>query len=605
MNAGEAFARRWLIARGCAPVRAGALAMAAGQRARRYPRAVALLRAAGLWLIEFVFPRLLLGRWRRASRLDATAFEELEQRAHHAGRLWIRGIYLLARLPLWELRHAEPPPRQTPHPLEPLLARVPPLTDHAEFDVIVVGSGAGGAPLAADLAARGHRVAILEAGGLVQGETTAGALAHYYLNQGFVGGASGNALLPVMLGRNVGGTTPINSATCLEPQPPFLRQWDRITGLPFSDGLLSGELARVRETLGVCVPDRKLLGASGEIFERGLKSLGREGAYVLPRNTPACEGLGRCPFGCPRFHKRSTDIAFLPLALQRGGVLYPGARVDRIAESSTGVQLHVRFRDGQRLSLRARKCVLAGGALGTPQLIRANRLGSHWRAAGDHLKVHPAAKVLALMPDSVHGERGIAQGMGYQAPELPRIAFEGIFTPKSTVAPVLPCAGAAADYWMDHYDRAASFGMMALDRGSGSVRWTGGQPVLRYALHADDVLDLARGMKLMAEAFFAAGAECVLLPLIGLRNEFITAAQLADFSPADVRAHHLVASGFHPQGTAGMGRVADVDHRLYGCRHIFVSDASLLPDTPGVNPQLTIMALSLRLAGMMDTELAS
>lgn len=599
----SAFERRWLSARGCSRGESDAILLAANARARRYPPAFALYRRIGVVLVEFLFPLWLLGRWQRASRLDDDAFELLEQRAHHATPLWIRGTYLLVRLPLWEQRYAESPPQTSPHPLEPWLARMPPAADREAFDVIVIGSGAGGAPLAADLAGLGHRVAVLEAGGLVHGETTAGALARYYLKQGLVGGGAGNALLPVMLGRNIGGTTPINSATCLEPRPSYLHRWDEITGLPFSDGLLAEELDRVRETLGVCVPERNLLGASGELFERGLKALGREGAYVLPRNTPQCEGLGRCPFGCPRHHKRSTDIAFLPLALQRGGRLYDGFQVERVRESHSGVEISGRGRDGRSLRLRARNCVLAGGALGTPRLIRANRLGSHWRSAGDHLKIHPAAKVLALMPGRVDGQRGIAQGMGYQAPDLSRIVFEGIFTPRATVAPVLPCAGRAADEWLANYVRAASFGMMVLDRAHGSVRWSGNNPLLRYALHPDDVFDLARGMQLMAWAFFAAGAERVLLPLVGLPNEFGSASQLGRFRPEMVRAHHLVASGFHPQGTAAMGRVAGPDHRVYGCRHIFVNDASLLPDTPGVNPQLTIMALSLRLAGLMDAEL--
>ncbi|MFA5940656.1 MAG: GMC family oxidoreductase N-terminal domain-containing protein [Sinimarinibacterium sp.] len=604
MSVHRAFAQRWLRARGQPESARDALATTARQRVRRYPRAVALYLAVGSWLVEFLFPLLLLGRWRRASGLDDADFEAFEQRAHHSRHGWIRATYLLARLPLWEQLHPEAPRRPAPHPLQARLAAVAPLIDGKTFDVVIVGSGAGGAPLAAELAGCGHRVAVLESGGLVCGETTGSALYRYYLQQGFVGAAgAGGALLPVMLGRNIGGTTPINSGTCLEPRRAFLEPWDRITGLPFSSGLLAPELARVRETIGICVPDRALLGPSAGIFERGLKALGRDGAYVLPRNTPECEGLGRCPFGCPRFHKRSMDISFLPLAVQRGARLHGGVQVRHIAESRAGVEIGCVLRDGRRLRLRARKCVLAGGALGTPRLIRGNRLGTRWREAGDQLKVHPAAKVLALMPHPVDGERGIAQGMGYLAPELPRVVFEGIFTPKGTVAPVLACAGHAADYWLQNYARAASFGMMVLDRAGGSVRWAGDQPLLRFSMHPSDVRDLALGMKLMAEAFFAAGAQRVLLPVVGMKNEFPSAAALDAFDPGAVEARHILGSGFHPQGTAAIGRVTDSDHRLHGCQNIFVSDASLLPDTPGVNPQVTIMALSLRLAGLMDAEL--
>ncbi len=604
MSTAPALARRWLRARGLAADAADAAASAAWARIARYPRHIRMLAHIAAWSAECLFPLLLLGRLRRASRLDDDSFDRLERRAHGARRLAPRVLFLLLRVPLWEQLFPERTPASQPHPLQRALQHPARLSDAEIVDVLVIGSGAGGAPLAAALAERGRSVVILEAGGLVHGQTTAGALEHYYIEQAFLAGIGrGGAMTALMAGRNVGGTTPINSGTCLTPPREFLRRWDALTGLPFSDGLLDGELAQVAAALGIGVPERRLLGASAEIFERGLLRLGRPGAHVLPRNTPQCRGLGRCPFGCPEHRKHSTDIAFLPQALQHGARLLPQTRATRIVEDAHGVTVHYR-RNGASGTLRARRCVLAAGALGTPQLIRSNRLGSHWRRAGDDLRLHPAAKVLALMPEAVHGERGIAQGMGYRAPELPRIVFEGIFTPKGVVAPALACAGREADRWLDRYDHAASFGMMALDRASGSIRWIAGVPLLRYTLHPDDVLDLARGMKLMGEAFFAAGAQRVLLPLPGLHNSFGSAAELAHFDPAHVAARHILCSGFHPQGTAGIGRVIDGDLRLLGSRHVYVSDASALPDTPGVNPQVTIMALSLRLATHLHHRLA-
>ncbi len=604
MSAGAAFARRWLAARGLKAGAAQDLVADADTRAARYPTHIRQVRAIAGWLAEFLLPLLLLGRLCRASRLNDTDFDQLERRAQAARLLWIRALFLLLRIPLWERMFREPDMPQHRHPLERLLQACPaPQADEA-FDVIVIGSGAGGAPVAMDLSGRGHSVAVIESGGLVYGETTAHALERYYLQQAFlIGIGRGGSMVALMAGRNIGGTTPINSGTSLLPRKEHLQRWDTLTGLPFSDGLLTQELERVRTAIGIGVPERRLLGPSAEIFERGLLALGRSGAYVLPRNTPDCDGLGRCPFGCPSFHKLSTDVSFLPPAMHSGTRLFSGTTVERVSDTARGVSVECRLPDGRRRRLHARKCVLAGGALGTPRLIRGSRLGTHWRAAGDGLKMHPAAKVLALMPEPVHGDRGIAQGMGYLAPELPQIVFEGIFTPKGTVAPVLACAGRDADRWLDRYDHAASFGMMALDRASGSVRWVGGMPLVRYTLHRDDARDLGRGMKLMGEAFFAAGAERVLLPLVGLRNEYASAAALADFDPATVRPRHILCSGFHPQGTAAMGRVAGMDHRLLGCRNVFVSDASLMPDTPGVNPQVTIMALSLRLGGLLDAEL--
>ena len=197
---------------------------------------------------------------------------------------------------------------------------------------------------------------------------------------------------------------------------------------------------------------------------------------------------------------------------------------------------------------------------------------------------------------------GVPQALGYQPPELPHIVLEGIFTPRSTVAPLLANAGLRADWWLDRFAHLATFGLMVRDRGEGSVREIAGRIVLRYRLHPEDMRDMAQGLLLIAEAFFAAGAKAVLLPLSEGPHEVpsldaLRQIRLADFTPA-----RLVASGFHPQGTAGIGRVVDADLRLTA--RISVCDASVLPDSPGVNPQLAIMGLSLRLADRLTAELA-
>ena len=101
-------------------------------------------------------------------------------------------------------------------------------------------------------------------------------------------------------------------------------------------------------------------------------------------------------------------------------------------------------------------------------------------------------------------------------------------------------------------------------------------------------------MIIAAEAMFAAGAERVVFPTMGRDGEVGTAAELASVRPEHFTPKNLMTSGFHPHGTAGMGRVVDSDLALHGTRRVSVCDASVLPASPGVNPQVSIMALSLR-----------
>ena len=182
----------------------------------------------------------------------------------------------------------------------------------------------------------------------------------------------------------------------------------------------------------------------------------------------AVKGSGRCCFICPTGSKLGTDLAFLPEAIDKGCVLFGETRALKIREHRDGVWVRVVHR-GRKKTLEAKNLIIAAGAFGTTRLNRNNRLGTHWRQAGKHLRIHPASKVFAYYADPVHGERGVPQALGYRAPELERVVFEGIFTPKSTAGPVVSAAGAAQTWWLERYDHLASFGLMVRERGEGRL----------------------------------------------------------------------------------------------------------------------------------------
>ncbi|MBM3267268.1 MAG: GMC family oxidoreductase [Candidatus Sericytochromatia bacterium] len=586
----DRLARRWAAASAAGP--ADEVAAAARSRVSRYPPLIRLAFRVVPPLLEWLGPIVALGRIGRASALGAEDFDRLEQNLCGHRNLIVRSLYQLWRVPLAEQVGDRPDPAPVAHPLEaPGPARGEAGLD---FDLVVIGSGAGGAPLAWSLARRGWRVAVVEAGEVARPVTPRLAMERYYLQQGMVVSLAGG-MIPVLAGRAVGGTTVINSGTCLMPPPDRLEAWDRLAGTDFAAGGLDPYLAAVWDQLPVKVPERSLLGPSNLLIEEGLLALGRRDTYVLPRNAPDCRGSGVCCFVCPTGAKRGTDRAFLPEAVAAGCALLASTRAERVREFADGVEVRVSGPEGRR-TLRCRHLVLAGGAFGTVGLIRANRLGSAWRMAGRDLRIHPASKAFAYFPRPLHGERGVPQGLGYMAPDLPRLNFEGIHTPVGVAAQIMPLAGERQRWWLDRYENVASFGMSVQDRATGRVHFGGGHPQVWYRLDPRDARDLGAGLLLVARAFFAAGAQRVLLPVLGMQAEFGAEADLDRVDPAEVTPARLLCAGFHPQGTAGIGRVVDRDQRLAGSARIWVADASVFPDSPRVNPQITIMALSLRLA---------
>ncbi|MBI4862706.1 MAG: GMC family oxidoreductase [Candidatus Riflebacteria bacterium] len=590
------FAHRWLEEAGVPQATIGALLKRASDRARRYPLPIWWFHVVVTWLANWVGPLLLLGCFRRACGLDTPRFLQLLDRFQASRSPLVRALALLAIAPLFEVAYGEPAPAPVAHPLRGPGGTPTRSATGDSFDVVIVGSGAGGAPAAWWLAARGLRVALVERGTLVEARSASDAIETYYVNQGLVGSMLGGLTL-VVAGNAVGGSTAINSGTCLRPPAERLREWDRSLGTSFAAGDLDPWLDEAERKIGVTVPDRALMSRSSQLFEKGLAHLGLGESHLLPRSAPGCVGAGRCCFGCPTGAKMSTDRAFLPDAVASGLQLFEGHEAVTISEQARSVQVIARGRDGTSRKLEARHLVLAAGALFTPGLIRRNRLGDRWSRAGDCFKTHPATKAFAHFPGLPPMTcEGVPQGLGYRDPGMERVSFEGIHTPPSVSASLLAFTGSRMRWWMDRVHDLACFGLMIRDRNTGRVREIAGIPVILYRLHPDDASEMGRALLLMARVFFAAGAERVFLPVVGVPNEFAQERELSQICPDDFTPRNLAVAGFHPQGTAAMGRLVDTRLGLSGCDRIWVCDGSVLPDSPGVNPQITIMALSLRLA---------
>ena len=177
----KAFCVRWLQAAGLTGEEARQRVVFALERVSRYPFPMPLLYRLSIFFLEYFGPLFSIGKLKRASTLNAFDYEKFEQKFHNFRFTLIRGIFILARAPLWEqLAPEQKPELKSPHPLAGKLS-VPAKGD--QFDVIIIGSGAGGAPLAWKLAHSGIKVALIESGGLVVPQTTAYALEHYYLHQ--------------------------------------------------------------------------------------------------------------------------------------------------------------------------------------------------------------------------------------------------------------------------------------------------------------------------------------------------------------------------------------------------------------------------------------
>ncbi len=484
------------------------------------------------------------------------------------------------------------------------------LGDDVECDVVVVGTGAGGAPLAARLAEAGLGVLLLEEGQHHTRRDFNGKPIDMMRRLYRDGGATlalGNTVVPVPLGRGVGGTTTINSGTCFRVPAHTLAEWGAASGVDLA-AVLPPFYDAVARDLQIAPSSPAAIGAAGNLVARGCDALGWS-HHPLARNAPGCDGQGLCAFGCPTDAKRSTNVSYVPRALASGATCATGARVDRVlVEGGRAVGVEAVTARG-RLRVRARAVVLSCGAIHTPALLLAQGLANGSGQVGRNLSIHPATASMGVFEEPVNPFEAVPQGYGIDEFHAEGLLFEGSSLPLPITAAMTPGFGPRWTATLERAQNTLLFGFLVKDRSLGRVSvGRGGKPRVRYWLGDRERRQVQRGLGLLARLFFAAGAREVLQPAMG-HERLRSPADLRRFGAARLAARHFDLTAYHPVGTCRMGTepersVVGADHECHDLPGLYLVDGSSFPASPGVNPQWTIMAMALRAGGLLADRLS-
>lgn len=482
--------------------------------------------------------------------------------------------------------------------------RIRPATEEdsgAEFDVVVVGSGAGGAVVAAELAESGLAVAVLEDGEHhATGAFTTRTLdmLRMLYRDGGAATTLGRAPIQFSEGRCVGGSTVVNGGMAFRASERVLARWASATGLPGLD--LEDQYARVERFLSVGPPDRGSIGRDQQLLRAGADRLGWL-TIECRRAHVRCGGCNVCVWGCPTGAKQSALVSYLPRAVSFGATVLTGCRAERVlldGKRAVGVIAEV---GGRQVCVRARRVVLAAGAVQTPALLQRSRIATPSRQVGRNLTLHPGAAVTAVFDEVVDGWTGAHQS--YQVREFERegIILAAVNLPPSLVSRALHLSGSGLAEVMAQYPRMVTAGVLVEDTGAGRVRAVGSRDVVvTYPVSARDSARVVRGVSLLGEALFAAGARQLHLPIAGA-PPVATMDALRRLTDVPVAPARLDLSTVHLMGTARLGAdpatsVCDPYGAVRDTDRLSVADASLFPGPVGVNPQLTVMSLATRVA---------
>ena len=502
--------------------------------------------------------------------------------------------------------------RADPAPLPLATARA---GERVRADVVVIGSGAGGGVIASSFARAGKHVVVLEAGGafgpraFTQREMMTAEL---YLDGGLT--SSSDLGVVILAGATVGGGTTVNWCTCLRLPERISSEWDAHSGIAGLGAELAPHYDAIEQRLAIAPSATH--NANNQTILDGARALGVHAA-AQPRNTARdCgDGCGYCGYGCAYDRKHSAAWGLLPDVALGGGAIYANASALRI-ESSNGRARSVIARqsaapgDVREFEIEADLVAVCAGALRTPGLLAASAIRAP--LLGRRLFLHPVAAAVAEFDHPVEPWRGPMQtaysdAFNYRSGNYgTKVEAAPAHPGMAALALPWPSRAAHAD-WMGRFRNAATLFALTRDRDPGYVELDA-EAAIRYRLSPFDGENLLAGLTGLFDLGFAAGAVRMgtlhTAPIeveraqwtASYRNEFARRLQRMGVAP-----NRQILFSAHQMGTAAMGSdcatsVVDPAGRVWGFENLLVADASVFPQSSGVNPMVTIMAMAARIA---------
>ena len=493
-----------------------------------------------------------------------------------------------------------------------------------DYDIVIVGSGAGGGTVAKELAPLckdGVKIALLEWGGTFEKEHHTRreiemATKYYFDNGGF---QTSTQDMTLAFARSVGGSTSVYTGVTFELPDAVVQKWN-IPGVTSED--LKPRFAKYLAENNVQLMPPTGINRNNTLFAQACDKLGWSRGQ-FPLNLRGCGGLNTCNIGCARQAKQGTAVVQIPQAVAGGVELVPWCRVDRIEHGEILAEvLPAEYGLAPspwpvgRYRIRARKIVLAAGTMNTTPILLRSFGEKLSPVLGRYFTCHPALTLIAEHADRVDGTEGHPKSYYCdQFVERDHFLLETCMYFPFTTAKNLAGFGAEVDELIGRFPYLQMILVLALDKARADNRVTidkQGKPVVHYRIDDALIETFVKSVRASARIFFAAGARRAHLPGAGKFYSYPSDLKRLDelVTARHFKRGQVAISAAHLMGGCRMGAdpatsVTDSWGRVHAQPNLYVADASLFPDSSEVNPYLTIMALADRVAEAVRDDLAT
>jgi choline dehydrogenase-like flavoprotein len=499
------------------------------------------------------------------------------------------------------------------------------------YDACVVGSGPGGAVVAATLAESGFKVVLLERGPFVPPEKIGFRVLEMSNKFGHVETTSGYRTV-LYQGNALGGSSIVFGAVAMKPQQFVFDEWQRKSGVSTLNAeTLEPHYRQVAKVMSVTRQSRELENRPNAVVREMATALGKaDDLVIVNRYTSGCAGVGLCNFGCAVDLKGNMINSFVPMALETGNLtVVTDCEVEAIIGQQSkgewnadGVAVLLPDRSGaarkRRTTIYAKRVVVAAGAFFSSALLRRSPGLPNRQSIGKKVYLQPHAQVFALF-DTPMSSPGTLTADGQHVPHngVPAIYnflgflkehhfwwLASILYPASLASFLSNLEPEEHFRLMQQYHKTMSITVTVKDDPARSeVIMKDGRAQLNFRESNQDIESFRQCFLAAAQGFLAVGARRVFLPL--LRPPTIEkAADLKKIETLKFSYNDLISYSDHTSGGNQFGSdvsrgVTDSAGRLFSTGNVFVSDSSLFPAAPGVNPSWTIMALARHVASGM------